>query len=228
MSISTGLRFQQRLIDHSCGASAGSNPVHLQAARDLAQVLHENNAQLIYGGGTAGVMGELAKTLVSLSGPDAVHGIIPRPLLEFERKQDEHGNETDPEKIVDKAVFGRTTVVKSMHERKAMMKNEVASGGPGSGFVSLSGGLGTFEELLEMSTWNQLNIHALPVVVFNILGLYDGILQSIEKAVELGFIREGNRAIIIEAKTAKDVWIQLRDYQLAQGRLNISWNEEEQ
>lgn len=174
------------------------------------------------------MMAEVAKTLVSLSGPDSVHGIIPSPLLQFERRHDEHGNEVDPSQLIDVKVFGRTTVVKSMHERKMMMKDEVVNGGPGSGFVAMSGGFGTFEELLEMSTWNQLGIHAMPVVVYNIQGLYDGIFQSIQKAVELGFIRESNGEIIVQAKTAADVWAQLKQYALSTGRLSmLRWEEDE-
>jgi uncharacterized protein (TIGR00730 family) len=68
-----------------CGATSGNSPIYLEAASALARSLHEHNATLIYGGGTVGIMGEVARTLVSLSGPTAVHGIIPRALMEREK-----------------------------------------------------------------------------------------------------------------------------------------------
>ncbi len=105
-----------RYIDvlNSCGASDGKDPIHLEAARSLAQSFHKHGIKLVYGGGTVGVMGELASTLVSLSGPDAVHGIIPRALLRYERKYIENGGEVDPQSIIDENVYGRMTVVEDM------------------------------------------------------------------------------------------------------------------
>ena len=100
-------------------------------------------------------MGEVAKTLVSLSGPDSVHGIIPRALLRFERNYVENGAEVDPKSVIDEETFGRMTAVETMHVRKQMMADEVTQGGPGSGFVALSGGYGTLEEIIENVTWNQ-------------------------------------------------------------------------
>ncbi|QIX01832.1 hypothetical protein AMS68_007349 [Peltaster fructicola] len=210
-----------------CGASSGRGDTHLQAARNLAKVFHNNNVHLVYGGGTSGIMGELAKTLVSLSGPDSVHGIIPKALLHYERKENEQ-EETDPEKLINKAQYGRTTVVKSMHARKKLMAKEVIAGGPGSGFVAMSGGYGTFEELLEMTTWNQLNIHKMPIVLFNVDGIYDGLLQTRDRAVELGFINESNRSIMVEAKTPEAVFQHLREYKLPEGRFNAEWSDGEE
>ena len=94
-------------------------------------------------------MGEVARTLVSLSGPDSVHGVIPSALMEYE--QAGHGGQTKPAKVIDEKLYGRTTVVKDMHTRKQLMAREVIEGGPGSGFVALSGGYGTLEELMEIT-----------------------------------------------------------------------------
>ena len=74
-----------------CAASAGNDPVHLEAARSLAQAMHDHNIQLVYGGGTTGMMGELAKTLVKLSGKEIVHGIIPSSMLTLERPGKDKG-----------------------------------------------------------------------------------------------------------------------------------------
>jgi uncharacterized protein (TIGR00730 family) len=122
--------------------------------------MHEHNIHLVYGGGTVGLMGELARTLVSLSGPSAVHGIIPAALVSMERQG----------KAPDESLYGRTTVVPDMHTRKRMMAQEVVNGGPGGGFVALPGGYGTLEELMEAVTWNQLGIHSRGVCIFNVEG----------------------------------------------------------
>lgn len=175
--------------------------------------MHDNNISLVYGGGTVGLMGEVAKTLVSLSGPTSVHGIIPRALVDLER----HRN------TPDETVYGRTTVVSDMHSRKRKMAEEVMAGGPGSGFVALPGGYGTMEELMEIVTWNQLGIHARGVVIYNVDGYYDGVLDWVRKAVDAGFVSEGNSKIIVEAKTAEEVVEKLKVYKTAEGRFNLKW-----
>lgn len=172
-------------------------------------------------------MGELAKTLVSLSGPQAVHGVIPSALLKAERKYLENGTtfENDPQRVIDEQTYGRTTVVKDMHTRKQMMSREVIEGGHGSGFVALSGGYGTLEELMEVVTWNQLGIHARAVVVHNVEGYWDGLLQWVNKAVESGFVTQPNKDIMVEAKTGQEVVDRLKDYKNSAGRLNLRWGE---
>lgn len=96
-------------------------------------------------------MGAMASELVRLSGPEAVHGIIPNALQAFERKDEIEDRGEKEQKKVDEAKFGKTTVVPDMHTRKKTMTDEVLAGGPGSGFVALSGGYGTLEELMEVS-----------------------------------------------------------------------------
>ena len=150
-------------------------------------------------------MGELARALVELSGPDAVHGIIPETLLKHEREYKENGTAQDPRQVIDQKTFGRTTVVEDMHARKELMKEEVIKGGAGGGFIAMSGGYGTLEELMEMATWNQLNIHEMPVVVFNIDGFWDGLFQWVKKSVQEGFVAENNEGIMAEARTAEEV-----------------------
>lgn len=171
-------------------------------------------------------MGELAKELVSLSGPQSVHGIIPKALLRAERNYLENGTGDDPQKVIDLETYGRTTVVKDMHTRKHMMAQEVIEGGEGSGFVALSGGFGTMEELMEVVTWNQLGIHARGVVAFNVDGYWDGLLQWVNTAVSTGFITESNSHIMVEAKTSEDVVEQLKHYKTSEGRLKLKWGDE--
>ncbi|KAF2154701.1 hypothetical protein K461DRAFT_319226 [Myriangium duriaei CBS 260.36] len=205
-----------------CGASAGKSPAHLEAARKLAHIFHANNVSLVYGGGTFGVMGELARTLVSLSGPSAVHGIIPAALVRNEVQYDS-SQADDVRKTIDDKVFGRTTVVKDMHERKGLMAREVIDGKPGSGFVALSGGFGTMEELMEVTTWNQLGIHDRPVILFNIEGYWDGLLQWLQHAIDAGFVDESQKSILAEAKTEEEVMDTLKNYNLSRGRLQLKW-----
>lgn len=191
-------------------------PVHMEAARELAKALHAHKLRLVYGGGTKGLMGEVARTLVSLSGPDSVHGIIPEPLLSYEQSEDEE---------IDVNAYGRTSVVKSMHERKQRMANEVIQGGPGGGFVVLSGGYGTFEELMEITTWNQLGIHSMPVVVYNVEGYWTKLMEWIDDAVQSGFVSSANSGIIRAATGADDVVRALKSYRPAPGRFHLTWDE---
>lgn len=161
-------------------------------------------------------MGEIARSLVTLSGPAAVHGIIPEAL----RKYEQDGNGT-----IDEKVYGRVTIVPDMHTRKLLMVKEVMEGGPGSGFVALSGGFGTLEELMEVITWNQLGIHGKGIVIFNVEGYYDGILQWIRSAVSAGFIAPGNAGILVEALDAEEVVKQLKEYKVAEGRYKLDWSQ---
>ncbi|KAH6640909.1 hypothetical protein F5144DRAFT_116274 [Chaetomium tenue] len=214
-----------------CGSSAGNKPEHVEAARALARVMAANNMALVYGGGTVGLMGEVAKTLVSLSGPDSVHGIIPEALVRYERDPTYTSKQLDGASgthmaVPEEAVFGRTTIVKDMHTRKRLMAQEVIDGGPGSGFIALSGGYGTLEELFETATWNQLGIHNKGICVLNINGFYDGILTWINKSVEEGFIHGENKRILAEAKTAEDAITALREYKVSEAVYKLSWGNQ--
>lgn len=177
-------------------------------------------------------MGEIARTLVSLAGPDAVHGIIPEPLVKFERDPTYTSTTTNGSSngaqlaIPEETVFGRTTVVPDMHTRKRLMAQEVAAGGPGSGFIALPGGFGTMEELLEAATWNQLGIQSLGICLLNINGFYDGLLGWIDKSVEEGFIRPGNASILVSASTPEDAIQALRDYKVSESQFKLQWGNE--
>ncbi|CAO2648258.1 Nn.00g075250.m01.CDS01 [Neocucurbitaria sp. VM-36] len=214
---------KQPVVCVFCGASSGTSPVHMAAARALATALHESNTKLVYGGGTVGLMGEVARTLVSLSGPSSVHGIIPQPLVKFEQNHDPN----DPTSHrIDESIYGQTTVVKDMHTRKQMMAREVIEGGPGGGFVALSGGYGTFEELMEVTTWNQLGIHSMPVIIYNVDNYWTGLIDWVKNAVTSGFIAPTNAGILSEALSAEEVIQCLKEYENAPGRFNLTWEEQ--
>ncbi|KAK8179452.1 hypothetical protein BC567DRAFT_159831 [Phyllosticta citribraziliensis] len=207
-----------------CGASSGTSPKHMAAARALAHALHKNDMRLVYGGGTVGLMGEVARTLVSLSGPSAVHGIIPAALEALDNGLPPSAS--GPRNVINEQLYGRTTVVKDMHTRKQMMAQEVIRGGPGGGFVALSGGFGTAEELMEVITWNQLGIHNRGIVVFNVDGYWDGLITWVKNAVSSGFIAPTNAGIMVEALDSEEVIQCLKEYKIAEGRFKLNWGEE--
>lgn len=105
------------------------------------------------------------------------------------------------------------------------MAKEVMEGGPGSGFVALSGGYGTLEELMEVTTWNQLGIHGCGVVLLNVEGYYDGLIQWVRTAVSAGFVGPGNAGILVEALDAEEVVRMLREYRVAEGRYKLDWTQ---
>jgi len=168
-------------------------------------------------------MGAIARTLVSLSGPDAVHGIIPAALLAHETTP--NSSAPDAKHPIDSAIFGPTTIVQTMHERKSLMAELVKQGGPGSGFIALSGGYGTMEELMEMVTWNQLGLHDRGVVVYNVDGYWDGLMGWIGRAVEGGFVAEGNRGILVEAGSAEEAVRCLGGYRVSEERMRLDWGD---
>jgi uncharacterized protein (TIGR00730 family) len=189
-------------------------------------------------------MGEMARTLVSLSGPQAVHGIIPRALVKVEPGYDNATDDNpsgpvsgkEAERVVKEPMgqigsikeseYGSTTIVPDMHTRKRMMAQKVREGGPGSGFIALAGGFGTIEEVMEMTTWNQLGIHKLGVVLLNANGYWDGLLEWVKRAVQEGFISPENGDILVEAKNVHEVWPKLAGYKISNGRMQLNWGEE--
>ncbi|KAL2832256.1 lysine decarboxylase-like protein [Aspergillus pseudoustus] len=239
----------QPVICVCCGAQPGDSPEYMAAARALAYELHRANAKLVYGGGTKGLMGEVARTLVSLSDPSAVHGFILRALVAYhpeaadgmardgklaerivscdgdgskgekEKKKGDHELEPSPAE----GEYGRITLVDSMHERKQKMAEQVLAGGPGSGFVALPGGYGTLEELAEVITWNQLGIHDRGVVLLNINGFWDGLVAWMEMAAQRKFIGAANKDIVVECKEVEQVIGALEGYRPSGGRLSLSW-----
>ena len=240
---------------------ANSSPAHLSAARSLAYTLHRHSIHLVYGGGTTGLMGELAKTLVTLSGPDSVHGIIATSVMGDERRPvgqqrrsgerekellPRHwtrrllvvGKDKDEGKGKGKSVaekektasstsldeqYGRVTVTKSLEARKKAMIRLVRDGGPGSGFVALSGGFGTVDELMEVVSGSQRGMHGRGVVMFSVEGFWDGIVAWVNRAVEEGFVKEKARKCLVERDNAEDCVRWLTDYDLGRnpGRFQI-------
>jgi len=161
-------------------------------------------------------MGEVAKTLVSINGPQSVHGIIPEAMIPHERN-------STTRNVPDETIFGRTTLVKDMHTRKKLMAEEVFAGGPGSGFVGLSGGFGTMEEIFETTTWIQLGIHSRGMVLLNIEGYWDGIIQWLDKATDEGFVKHGNKSLLSVSETAEGAITALHEYKVSDTIYQLKW-----
>jgi uncharacterized protein (TIGR00730 family) len=133
---------------------------------------------VVYGGGGIGLMGVLADAMLERGGE--VIGVIPRPLAS---KELAHPGLTDM-RLCD-----------SMHERKALMASLA------DGFVAMPGGLGTFEETLEILTWSQLGIHRKPIGLLNVDGYYDGLLGMIGRGLDEGFVPPACRSLFVSAGT---------------------------
>jgi uncharacterized protein (TIGR00730 family) len=156
-----------------CGSSSGAHPAYAGAAREVGTTLARESIALVYGGGRTGLMGILADAALAAGGE--VIGVIPDHL---EQREVAHTGLSD------------LRVVRSMHERKAVMA-ELSDA-----FVGLPGGLGTMEEFFEVTTWNQLRIHAKPAGLLNVRGYYDLVDRFLAHAVDEGFLRAEQRALI--------------------------------
>ena len=165
-----------------CGSAEGARPAYRDAARALGRELAKRGLGLVYGGGSVGLMGVLADTVLGEGGQ--VIGVIPGPLATRELA---HTGLTE------------LRVVGSMHERKAAMA------GLSDGFVALPGGLGTFEETLEVLTLAQLGIHRKPVGVLNVEGYWDGLEQMLAHAVREGFVRPEYAALLLFGTSAPEL-----------------------
>ncbi|TYI65374.1 hypothetical protein E1A91_D09G153300v1 [Gossypium mustelinum] len=172
-----------------CGSSSGKKASYQEAAVELGKELVERRIDLVYGGGSVGLMGLLSQAVHD--GGRHVLGVIPRTLM--------------PTVIIGETV-GEVRAVSDMHQRKAEMARQADA------FIALPGGYGTLEELLEVITWAQLGIHRKPVGLLNVDGYYNSLLSFIDKAVDEGFISPTARRIILSAPTAKQLVRQLEEY----------------
>ena len=158
-----------------CGSSPGNLPAYAESARAFGKLLASRAIGLVYGGGNIGLMGELAKATLAAGGE--VIGVIPESLMEKELGLRE---------------CTQLRVVRSMHERKQMMADL------SDGFVAMPGGIGTFEELLETFTWQQLAFHDKPVGILNVAGFYDHLLAFLLHATNAQFLRsEHNDSLVV-------------------------------
>ena len=184
-SLNTQVNVQttQPLIALYCGSRSGNKPIYQEKAIALAQGLAKQGFGLVYGGASIGLMGQVADSMISHGG-EAV-GVIPEFMLDYEIA---HHQLTE------------LHVVQTMHERKALMAERA------SAFVALPGGLGTFEEILEVATWGQLNQHQKPMMIYNVNGFYDALITQLDHAVEEGFLPPQHRAKVIICNHAEQIY----------------------
>ena len=177
-----------------CGTNAGSRPAYGIAARELGRVLADQEIELVYGGASVGIMGELADSVQEHGGH--VTGIIPQQLMEKEAAH------TGIRNLI---------VVASMHQRKSQMADM------SDGFITLPGGIGTLEGFFEILTWGQLGIHTKPAGILNIEGYFDGLTGFLDHAVREGFLTDAHRHAIIVESRPKELLERLRAYSAPEG-----------
>jgi uncharacterized protein (TIGR00730 family) len=153
-----------------CGGNAGNRPIYAEMAMALGQELVARELGLVYGGGSVGLMGKLAQSVLDQGG--AVFGIIPEHLMTKELMG---------------YPIGELMVVATMHQRKAKMA-EMADA-----FVAMPGGFGTLDELFEIITWRQIGLHNKPIALLNVNGFFGPLIQHLDHCVVEGFIRPQHR-----------------------------------
>lgn len=150
-----------------CGSRNGTDDVYAEHARQLGKIMAENNIEMIYGGGSTGIMGIVADAVMQHNGK--VTGIIPHILVEWEHQH--HG-------------ITNLLVADDMHERKKKMYELCDAA------IILPGGFGTLDEFFEMLTWNQLAIHDKKIFILNSAGFFDHLLAHIDRLEKKGFLYE--------------------------------------
>jgi uncharacterized protein (TIGR00730 family) len=170
-----------------CGSGLGTNPVHAEAARILGRAMADAGIRLVYGGGSVGLMGTLARAVLDAGG--AVTGIIPRFLQSRERPM---------------ADLSELVLTDDMHARKMLMFERADA------FVALAGGVGTLEELVEQMTWAQLGRHHKPVLLANVAGFWDPLIRLLDAMRRENFIRADLEISVLVAKQAEDIIPMLR------------------
>jgi uncharacterized protein (TIGR00730 family) len=173
-----------------CGSSSGTQPEYGQAVRNLGAVLVSNGLTLIYGGGSVGLMGELARSVLAVGG-QAI-GVIPKRIHE----------------MVEALRLTELHVVENMHERKAMMYDL------SDAFIVLPGGIGTVEEFFEVFTWYQLGIHLKPVGLLNVHGYFDRLLDFVDHMVAEGFLKPEHRDTLVVEERPETLIVRLREKEL--------------
>ena len=184
------LQKQMKRIAVYCGSNKGVRPEYATAAEQLGTLLAREKIELVYGGGMVGLMGIVADAVLKHGGH--VIGVIPEKLVI---------KEVVHEKLPD------LRVVKTMHERKALMA-ELSDG-----FIALPGGYGTFEEFFEVLAWSQLGWHQKPFGLLDIAGFYRMLTDFLDHTTDEGFIRPKHRELVLVADGAEKLLQRMRAFQ---------------
>lgn len=183
-----------------CGSSAGNNPVYIEAAQALGKLMVQEKIQLVYGGGSIGLMGTIADQVMESGGE--VLGVIPKFLDDLE---------------VGHKSISELILVDSMHQRKTKME-ELSEG-----VIAMPGGFGTMEELTEMLTWAQLKLVKKPIGLLNTNGYYDAFLRFVDHMVDEGFLKESNRRLLLADGTPEGLLQKMRDFDPNEGTRQMKW-----
>lgn len=170
-----------------CASATGSNPVYLEAAKDLGTALAQNNIGVIYGGAKVGLMCAVAEA--SLAAGGRVVGVIPEVLVDLEVAH--HG-------------ITELHITDTMHTRKALI------GKLADAFIALPGGFGTFEELFEVLAWHTLKLHEKPILLLNTNGFYDKLFSFLDHCIAEGMLKQENREVLLIANTVEEALKQLK------------------
>ena len=186
-----GLKLKLQRICVFCGSSAGFDPIHLQMAGNMGASLAREGIELVYGGGSVGLMGAVADAILQADGH--VIGVIPRFLATRELL---HEGVSD------------LRLTETMHERKALMSDL------SDAFIALPGGLGTYEELFEVLTWAQLGLHGKPTGLLNIAGYFDPLIAMIDRAITEGFCRDEHRQLFVVDDRPESLLQKIREHSM--------------
>jgi len=162
-----------------CASSSAVAAEYLAEARALGAALATRGHTLVYGGGSIGLMGEMARA--ALAGGGRVIGVIPKMMVDRE---------------LALRTASELVITEDMHERKATMARRA------DGFIALPGGFGTFEEITEIIAFRQLALHSKPCVLVNVNDYYGPLIEQFERAFRLGFAREAHRGAYAVVRTA--------------------------
>jgi len=180
------------LEKYICVYSSSSSVVereYFDAARQLGTQMAQRGMGLIFGAGVVGLMGETARAVHDSGGK--VVGVIPEALNE---------------KGIVYEKCDELIVTKGLRERKAIMDERADA------FIALPGGFGTLEELLEIITLKQLRYHNKPIVILNIAGFYDGLVDVFEKIIELKFAKINSRDLYFVAGNVEKALLYIDNY----------------
>ena len=175
-----------------CGSSMGFDPIYKEKAAELGHVLADHGCELLFGGGSVGLMKVIADVMMERG--CKVTGTITKHLLDMHVGHDG----------IDELI-----VVDSMAERKKILEDMA------DGFIALPGGIGTMDEFFEAYVLSQLRVFDKPVALYNVNGYYDGIVEFIKHIANEGFMRREHAENLIVSDDAKDLLAKMEQFQPA-------------
>ena len=182
-----------------CGSSAGHNEIYKNTATHVGKTLANQGLNLVYGGGSVGLMGTVADAILA-NGGEAI-GVIPSFMELWE---------------VQHKGLTECIVTQTMHTRKQIMAEK------SDAVIALPGGWGTLDELFEILTWRQLGLHKMPVGILNTNGFYDPMIVMLERMVSEGFVKEANLKMLIVDDNIESLLEKLRN-DVSEGELVGKW-----